>query len=188
MVKVDNLNLNITEELKDVLRQNAPKFVNKPVIDKKRNSAGDLVQKTDEDGNLIYERAVIDTHPFVYFDALGNFYFRVFRSTVIDGKEILVTNPNIKTKADCNLYGRGVTDDKGPILATLYAVRELLVNNPVNFATICDNIGKLQDSAALNVNIVFAYEGEEERGSEGFATALREHRDLFEGKKIILSI
>ena len=26
------------------------------------------------------------------------------------------------------LYGRGVTDDKGPILATLFAVKELLVH------------------------------------------------------------
>ena len=29
--------------------------------------------------------------------------------------------------SDGYLYGRGVTDDKGPILATLYAVHELLV-------------------------------------------------------------
>ncbi len=38
------------------------------------------------------------------------------------------------------LYGRGVTDDKGPILATLYAVKELLVWAiiPLNYGPTCN--------------------------------------------------
>jgi hypothetical protein len=38
-----------------------------------------------------------------------------------------------------------------------------------------------QDSRDLKANIVFLYEGEEERGSGGFREAIREHKDEFEG-------
>lgn len=48
------------------------------------------------------------------------------------------------------LYGRGVTDDKGPIIATLAAVQQL------------------RQSGELKVNIVFLYEGEAENHSVGF--------------------
>ena len=37
------------------------------------------------------------------------------------------TDPWQLTSENEYLYGRGVTDDKGPILATLFAVKELLV-------------------------------------------------------------
>lgn len=52
------------------------------------------------------------------------------------------------------MYGRGVTDDKGPILATLHAMRELLAEGD------------------MAVNVVFAYEGEEENASGGFRDAI----------------
>ena len=58
------------------------------------------------------------------------------------------------------LYGRGVTDNKGPILAALYAAAELAKD------------GK------LSCNVVFLIEGEEEAGSRGFANAVRESRDI----------
>lgn len=56
------------------------------------------------------------------------------------------------------LYGRGVTDNKGPILAALYAVAELTQND------------------ALGCNIIFLLEGDEEAGSRGFRQAVREHK------------
>ncbi|KAJ7465280.1 hypothetical protein FB451DRAFT_1263169 [Mycena latifolia] len=58
------------------------------------------------------------------------------------------------------LYGRGVTDNKGPILAAACAVAQLLA------------------SRALGVDVVFLIEGEEECGSTGFGDAVRKHKDL----------
>ena len=57
------------------------------------------------------------------------------------------------------LYGRGVTDNKGPILAALYAVAELVQND------------------GLACNVVFLIEGDEEAGSRGFRKAVQEHKD-----------
>jgi di- and tripeptidase len=56
------------------------------------------------------------------------------------------------------LYGRGVTDNKAPILAALYAVADLARH------------GK------LTCNVVFLVEGEEESGSRGFVDAVRRNR------------
>lgn len=58
------------------------------------------------------------------------------------------------------LYGRGVTDNKGPIMAALYGVVE------------CVN------EKQLDSDIVFLIEGEEESGSRGFKDAVRRHKDL----------
>lgn len=58
------------------------------------------------------------------------------------------------------LYGRGVTDNKGPILAAFYAAADLVQNK------------------VLNCDIVFLIEGEEEAGSRGFAKTVHENRHL----------
>lgn len=58
------------------------------------------------------------------------------------------------------LYGRGVTDNKAPILAALYAVADLAQHQ------------------ALSCNVVFLIEGEEEAGSRGFINAVQENRTL----------
>ena len=57
------------------------------------------------------------------------------------------------------LYGRGVTDNKAPILAALYAVADLVKGKE------------------LNCNIIFLIEGEEEAGSRGFAQSVEQNRD-----------
>ncbi|KAF9265126.1 Zn-dependent exopeptidase [Marasmius fiardii PR-910] len=57
------------------------------------------------------------------------------------------------------LYGRGTTDNKGPILAVAFAVSELLSRR------------------ALGVDVVFLIEGEEESGSVGFEDAVRKYKD-----------
>ena len=53
------------------------------------------------------------------------------------------------------LYGRGVSDNKGPVLAALYAVADIAAEQK------------------LKSDIVFLVEGEEESGSEGFQEAIK---------------
>ncbi|ESK84684.1 beta-ala-his dipeptidase [Moniliophthora roreri MCA 2997] len=57
------------------------------------------------------------------------------------------------------LYGRGVTDNKGPIMAVAFAAAELLYRR------------------ALGVDVVFLIEGEEECGSAGFEAAVKKYKD-----------
>ena len=58
------------------------------------------------------------------------------------------------------LYGRGASDNKGPLLAAMYAVIDLIENQNLN----CD--------------VVFLIEGEEECGSRGFQDAVKANRQL----------
>lgn len=58
------------------------------------------------------------------------------------------------------LYGRGVSDNKGPIMAALYGVMDLV------------------HEKELASDIIFLIEGEEESGSRGFKDAVRRHKDL----------
>lgn len=57
------------------------------------------------------------------------------------------------------LYGRGVTDNKGPILAAMFAVAELA------------------KTRSLTCNVVFLLEGEEEAGSRRLQETVREHKE-----------
>jgi acetylornithine deacetylase/succinyl-diaminopimelate desuccinylase-like protein len=56
------------------------------------------------------------------------------------------------------LYGRGATDNKGPIMAVAFAAAELLSRK------------------ALELDLVLLIEGEEESGSRGFEDAVRKHK------------
>ncbi|KAF1970049.1 glutathione degradosome [Bimuria novae-zelandiae CBS 107.79] len=58
------------------------------------------------------------------------------------------------------LYGRGISDNKGPIIAAIYAAHELA--NEQN----------------LESDIIFLIEGEEESGSRGFAQAVKAKKGL----------
>ncbi|KAH8921636.1 Zn-dependent exopeptidase [Atractiella rhizophila] len=58
------------------------------------------------------------------------------------------------------LYGRGVSDNKGPIIAVAYAVASLLREKK------------------LDVEFIMLLEGEEENGSIGFQEAVRQHKNL----------
>lgn len=58
------------------------------------------------------------------------------------------------------IYGRGVTDNKGPIIAVACAAADLLSRR------------------ALEVDLVFLIEGEEEIGSIGFKDAVQKHKAL----------
>lgn len=112
MVKIDGVNLNITKELQDFLLQNAPKSIKKAVVSKISDDKGDLLQKKDEEGNPMFVNASSNKYKNVYFDTLGNHHFRVFRTKIIDGKEIIVTNPKIEIEKDCTLYARGIPSHK----------------------------------------------------------------------------
>lgn len=58
------------------------------------------------------------------------------------------------------LYGRGVSDNKGPILAALFAA------------------GELYQEENLNSDIIFLIEGEEESGSRGFKDAVQRNKQI----------
>ncbi|KAG6865510.1 hypothetical protein C0991_001941 [Blastosporella zonata] len=69
------------------------------------------------------------------------------------------SDPFTLTGRNGYLYGRGVTDDKGPILAIACAAAELLSRR------------------ALGCDLVFLVEGEEECGSQGFGETVRRYKD-----------
>lgn len=75
-------------------------------------------------------------------------------------KECWSTNPFTLTARDGNLYARGVSDNKGPILAAIYAVADL------------------HRKQELSADVVFLIEGEEECGSVGFQDVVERNKDL----------
>ncbi|KAF2837630.1 glutathione degradosome [Patellaria atrata CBS 101060] len=77
-------------------------------------------------------------------DALGKWICDPFNMEGIDGY----------------LYGRGASDNKGPIMAAIYAVAELAADK------------------ALDSDIIFLIEGEEESGSRGFERAVQKNKEL----------
>jgi di- and tripeptidase len=68
------------------------------------------------------------------------------------------TDPFNLTGRNGYLYGRGATDNKGPITAVACAVAELLRRR------------------LLNVDLVMLIEGEEESGSVGFREAVQKNK------------
>ncbi|RHY08574.1 hypothetical protein DYB25_010762 [Aphanomyces astaci] len=74
------------------------------------------------------------------------------------------TNPFLLTGQNGYLYGRGTTDDKGPIIATLFAIRELLSS---------------ADGVASVPNFMFLYQGEGENQAQGFKEAVEDHLSYF---------
>ncbi|KAL8988887.1 MAG: hypothetical protein Q9177_002106 [Variospora cf. flavescens] len=58
------------------------------------------------------------------------------------------------------LYGRGVSDNKGPVLAAIFAAAELVAEK------------------TLSSDVVFLIEGEEECGSRGFQEVIQKNKDL----------
>ncbi|KAK9500669.1 hypothetical protein O3M35_001893 [Rhynocoris fuscipes] len=66
------------------------------------------------------------------------------------------------TLRDSKLYGRGASDDKGPVLAWLHAVEAYQAIN-----------------VELPVNLKIVFEGMEESGSEGLEPLLKERKEIF---------
>jgi len=79
------------------------------------------------------------------------------------------TDPFSLSSINGYLYGRGSTDDKGPLLAFAFAVKEL-TKHPLG----------------LPVNVVFAVEGHGESSNFGFREMVEAHQRVFEGVDLIL--
>lgn len=75
-------------------------------------------------------------------------------------KECWSTDPFTLVAKDGNLYARGVSDNKGPTLAAIYAVLELYKNQ------------------SLPLDVVFVIEGEEECGSVGFQKVIEQNKAM----------
>ena len=118
-IDIKGQKVNITPELQKLLRDNPPEKVKKPVISKNKTKEFVALQEVDENGIGKTIDAVYSVYPYVYFDEAGRYYLNVFRSTFVEheGKdvEVLVTNPNIKTDPNCNLYARGEKSHNVPI-------------------------------------------------------------------------
>lgn len=78
------------------------------------------------------------------------------------------TEPFTLTGKDGYFYGRGATDNKGPILAAACAASELLSHR------------------ALECDFVFLIEGEEEAGSVGFNDAVQRYKEQIGRVDVIL--
>lgn len=83
------------------------------------------------------------------------------------------TDPFELVARDGYYVARGVTDNKGPILAFIYAVRELLEE--------CKD-----GDSCLPVNVAFLLEGEEENGSVGFYETVQQNLRWFEGVSLVV--
>ncbi|KAK9917148.1 hypothetical protein WJX75_001304 [Coccomyxa subellipsoidea] len=83
------------------------------------------------------------------------------------------TDPFEVAAIDGYFYGRGTSDNKGPILAFVYAVKEMLKE------------GRSRNGL-LPVNVAFVFEGEEENGSAGFREAVQANLHWFEGTQLII--
>lgn len=77
-----------------------------------------------------------------------------------DKQQLWASDPFTLRGINGYLYGRGVSDNKGPLLAAIYAVAELVAEK------------------ALWSDVVFLVEGEEECGSRGFRKAVTSNKDL----------
>lgn len=75
-------------------------------------------------------------------------------------KNTWASDPFTLKGTDGYLYGRGVSDNKGPILAALYAVTDLM------------------QAQKLENDVIFLIEGEEEYGSRGFEDVVRANKKL----------
>lgn len=71
-----------------------------------------------------------------------------------------LTDPFSMEGIDGYLYGRGTSDNKGPIMAAIFACAELIAEQ------------------ALASDIIFLIEGEEESGSRGFSKAVQQNKAL----------
>ncbi|GJP84513.1 hypothetical protein CLOP_g14576 [Closterium sp. NIES-67] len=80
-----------------------------------------------------------------------------------------MSDPFDLTAQDGFLVGRGVSSSKGPLIASLFAIKDLVCRGE------------------LSINIVFVIDGMQENGCKGFKEAVYSNLDWFEGTGLILS-
>lgn len=82
------------------------------------------------------------------------------------------SDPWTLTNVDGYFYGRGATDNKGPIIAMIFAVKKLI-----------EESGK----DGLRCNIVLILQGEAEVSNAGFKESIDSHLHMFENTSLILT-
>ncbi|EYC24062.1 hypothetical protein Y032_0014g2293 [Ancylostoma ceylanicum] len=135
---------------------------------KKLESVGATVQIIENGKQKLQNGKTIDLPP-ILFGVLGNDpkkktvlvygHLDVQPAAKEDGWN---TNPFELTEVDGKLFGRGSTDDKGPVVAWVHAISVLQ-----------------KKKVPIPVNLKFVFECMEESGSEGLEQALRNHKDTF---------
>lgn len=134
----------------------------------KLNQLGVTTELKDLGKQTMHDGSVIDLPP-VLFGKLGN---DPSKKTVLvyghldvqpalkdDGWD---TEPFVLTERDGKLFGRGSTDDKGPVLGWIHAIEAFQ-----------------QTGQDLPVNMKFCFEGMEESGSEGLEELLIKEKNGF---------
>jgi acetylornithine deacetylase/succinyl-diaminopimelate desuccinylase-like protein/predicted glutamine amidotransferase/WD40 repeat protein len=81
------------------------------------------------------------------------------------------SNPWTLTAVDEHYYGRGTTDNKGPILAVILAIKSLLASS----------------KDGLGINVVLILEGEGEQSNAGFRETINAHQHWFTNTTLILT-
>ncbi|KAJ2102893.1 hypothetical protein GGI09_000964 [Coemansia sp. S100] len=125
-----------------------------------------LVSSTPTNNPIVYGRfdatqGPLETRPTVF--VYGHY------DVMPSGDDARWESPPFEmTGRDGYVYGRGVSDDKGPVLATLFAVSEL------------------HAAGLLDISVVFCIEGEEEHGSVGLYETIAAHRTLFGVPRLVL--
>lgn len=154
--------------------QSLTRFVAFPTVSSRPEHAEDCRQGASWLKNC-FKRIGAQTDLLKIEGACNPIVFAYFRGRSRSGKKILfyghydvisaenqqqkwTSDPFVLQGRDGFLYGRGVSDNKGPILSAAYAVADLVAEKN------------------LETDVVFLIEGEEECGSQGFEQAVRKHK------------
>ncbi len=118
-----------------------------------------------------------ETHPVVYGDWMGAgadkptiLIYGHFDVQPADPFELWDTPPFEPSIKDGRIYGRGASDDKGNMLAPIFALEALFSN-----------------SDQLPVNVKLLYEGQEEIGSPTLPPFIRQHADMLQADMVFSS-
>ena len=168
-----------TEEATDVLLSTLKDFVSYKTVSSRPEFAEDCRKGATFLGSLFKRLGgqveMLSTHvahnPVVYALFAGKKESAASRKRILfyghydvvaadNQKRAWATDPFKLKGTNGYLYGRGVSDNKGPILAALYAVTDLM------------------QAQKLEHDVIFLIEGEEEYGSRGFEQAVRDNKSL----------
>lgn len=153
---------------------NLEKIVAIPSVSTNPNNIPDMVRAAEWIAGYLNELgidkvAVMPTagHPVVYGEWLkaGNeattvLIYGHYDVQPSEPNELWKTEPFTPTIQGENMYGRGASDMKGQVIASLSAIESIIHQGP------------------LPVNVKFIFEGEEEIGSPNLTPFLKEHKDL----------
>lgn len=174
-----SLKPNLTEKSNDLLLSTLSDFVSYKTVSSRSEYAEDCRRGATFLGSLFKRlgghvemlSTEKDHNPVVYAKFSGKkealeqrkriLFYGHYDVVPADGRKgKWTTNPFTATGTNGFLYGRGVSDNKGPIVAALYAVTDLM------------------QAQRLENDVIFLIEGEEEFGSRGFEEAVQRNKEL----------